>query len=101
MVGRHEADVGEVAIALRVVHAVADDEEIGDREADVVRVDLFDAARRLVEKGGDARVGRPARQPNRSPALQGRNPGHPIVSLSPVSPAVRDEGPWAPGSEKC
>ena len=50
----HEADVGEVAIALGVIHAKADDEEVGDGEADVVRIDVFLAAGGLVEEGGDA-----------------------------------------------
>jgi hypothetical protein len=50
----HEADVGQVAVALGVVHAVADDEEVGDGEADVVGLDVLDAARGLVEQGGDA-----------------------------------------------
>jgi hypothetical protein len=54
MVGGHEADVGEVAVALGVVHAVADDEEVGDGEANVVGLDFFDAAGGLVEQRGDA-----------------------------------------------
>ena len=33
----HRADVGQVAVALRVVDAVADDELVGDLEADPVR----------------------------------------------------------------
>jgi hypothetical protein len=44
IVGGEDADVGEVAVALGVVHAVADDEEVGDGEADVVGGDFLDAA---------------------------------------------------------
>ena len=53
-VGGHEADVGEVAVALGEVHAVTDDEEVGDGEADVISFDFLDAAGRLVEECGDA-----------------------------------------------
>ena len=54
MVGRHEADVGQVAIALGVIHSIADDEQVGNGEADVIGVDFFNAARGLVEERGDA-----------------------------------------------
>src|SRR6185437_1939481 len=53
IVGRHEADIREVPVALGIIHAVADDEVVGDGESDVVGVDAFKAARRLVEKRGD------------------------------------------------
>jgi len=53
IVGRHEADIREVPVALSIIHAVADDEVVGDGESDVVGVDAFKAARRLVEKRGD------------------------------------------------
>ena len=54
MISGHEADVGQVAIALGVVHAVADDEEVGDGEANVVGLDALDAAGGFIEQGGDA-----------------------------------------------
>jgi hypothetical protein len=50
----HEADVGEVAVAFGVIHAVADDEEVGDGEADVIGLDFFEAAGGLVEESGDS-----------------------------------------------
>src|SRR5580698_4588718 len=52
--GRHEADVGQVAVALRVVHAIADHEQIGDGEADVICLDFLNAPGGLVEERGDA-----------------------------------------------
>ena len=48
-----EADVGNVAVDLGVVHSVANDELVGDLEADVVGFDGHQAAFRLVEAGGD------------------------------------------------
>ncbi len=54
LVGRHDANVGQIAIALSVVHAVADDEQVGDGEADVVSVDFLDAAGRLIEQRRNA-----------------------------------------------
>src|ERR1022692_2977138 len=48
MVRGHQADIGQITIALGVVHAVANDEEIGNREAHVVRIDFFKTPRRLV-----------------------------------------------------
>ena len=54
VVGGHEADVGEVAVALGVIHAVANNEEVGDGEAYIVRFDFFKAAGWFVEQGGDA-----------------------------------------------
>ena len=50
----HDADVGQVAVALRVVHSVADDEEVGNGKANVVRLDFLQAAGGLVEQRGDA-----------------------------------------------
>ncbi len=54
IIGRHETDIGQVAETLRIVHAVADHKVVGDLESDIVGVDLFQAARRLVEQRGDA-----------------------------------------------
>ena len=48
-----EADVGKVAVAFGVVHAVADDETVGDFEGDVVGFDGDQAALGLVKTGGD------------------------------------------------
>jgi hypothetical protein len=48
-----EADVLYAAVALGVVHAVADDEVIWDLEGDVVGLDWNEAAGGLVETGGD------------------------------------------------
>ena len=53
-VGRHDADIGQVTVALGVVHSIPDDEEVGNGEAYVVCFDFFDAAGGLVEEGGDA-----------------------------------------------
>jgi hypothetical protein len=36
LLARHNADVGQVAVAFGIVQAVADDEFIRDREADIV-----------------------------------------------------------------
>jgi len=44
MIGRHEANVRQVAIPLRIVHAVADHEEVGNRKSHVVRIDLLNAS---------------------------------------------------------
>src|SRR5579871_798680 len=54
VIGCHKADIGEVAIALGVIHSVTDDEEIGDGEADIIGLNLFDSTRRLVKQGSDA-----------------------------------------------
>src|SRR5580658_2052195 len=54
MVGAHEAYVREVAVAFGVVHAVADDEEVGNGETYVVGFDFFETAGGFVEQGGDA-----------------------------------------------
>ena len=43
MVRGHQANVGQVAVALGVVHAIADDEEVGNLEAHVVGHNLLDA----------------------------------------------------------
>ncbi len=51
MVGGHEANVREVAITFRVIHSISDNEQVGDGEADVVRIDPFNSSRRLVEQG--------------------------------------------------
>ena len=48
-----EADVGYAAVAFGEVHAVADDEAIGDAEAYVVGLDGDEAALGFVEAGGD------------------------------------------------
>src|ERR1035438_5818709 len=54
MVGGHKANIGQVPVALGVVHAVADDKEVGNGEAHIIGLDLLDAARGLVEQSGDA-----------------------------------------------
>ena len=54
VVGGHQADVGQIAIALRIIHSIADDEQVWNGETDIIGVDLLDAARRLVEQRGDA-----------------------------------------------
>jgi len=51
--GGEDADVFDAAIALGVVHAVADDELVGDFEGYVVGFDGNEAAFGLVEAGGD------------------------------------------------
>ena len=56
-----DADVRQVAVAPRVVHAAADHEHVLDREADEVRHEGDGAAGGLVEQGGDAHRARPAR----------------------------------------
>ena len=48
-----EADVFDVAVALGVVHAVTDDELVGDFEAYVVGLDGDEAALGFVETGCD------------------------------------------------
>jgi len=48
-----EADVVDAAVALGVVHAVADDELVGDFEGYVVGFDGDEAALGFVEAGGD------------------------------------------------
>ena len=48
-----DADVAQVPVQLAVVEPVADDELVGDREADVVDRDLDQAAGGLVEQGAD------------------------------------------------
>jgi hypothetical protein len=48
-----EADVVDVAVSLGVVHAVADDELVGNFEANVVGLDGDQAAIGFVEAGGD------------------------------------------------
>jgi len=56
-VGGVEADVGDVAVDFGEVHAVADDELVGDLEADVVGLDGDEAATGFVEAGGDLEGG--------------------------------------------
>ncbi len=51
--GGEDADVVYAAVALGVVHAVADDELVGDLEGDVVGFDGDEAALGFVEAGGD------------------------------------------------
>jgi len=51
-----DADVGEVAVALVVVEAVADYEFVGDDEAKVLGANVGDAAFDFVEENGDAEV---------------------------------------------
>jgi hypothetical protein len=51
--GGEDADVVDAAVALGVVHAVADDELVGDLEGYVVGFDGDEAALRFVEAGGD------------------------------------------------
>src|SRR3982074_3705380 len=52
-IGREDADVRQIAKALGVVHAVADDEMIGDGETDILCLHTGHAALRLVEQRGD------------------------------------------------
>jgi phosphoglycolate phosphatase-like HAD superfamily hydrolase len=52
-----EADIVYAAVALSVVHAVTDDELIGDFEGYIVGFDGNEAALRLVEAGGDLERG--------------------------------------------
>ena len=54
MVGRHQANVGQIPVALRIVHPVADDKQIGNGKAHVIGFDLLQAARGLVEQRGNA-----------------------------------------------
>src|SRR6185312_5834776 len=49
----HGADMGQGAVALGVVDAVADDELVRDLEADPTRLHVDLAPRRLVEQGAD------------------------------------------------
>ena len=51
--GGEDADVVDTAIAFGVVHAVADDELVGDFEGYVVGFDGDEAALGFVEAGGD------------------------------------------------
>src|SRR6185312_59273 len=53
IIGRHEANVREIPESLSIVHTVADDEVVGDGEADVVSVNVFKTARGLVEERGN------------------------------------------------
>src|SRR5581483_9571147 len=49
---RDDADIGQVAIALRIVQAVTHNELIGNFETDVIGLDGLLAPRRLVQQGG-------------------------------------------------
>src|SRR6266513_2936859 len=51
--GAEDAHEAEVAVQLAVVEAVAHDELVGDREADVVDRDLHEPPRGLVEQRAD------------------------------------------------
>ena len=46
-------EVRQVPVESPVVHPVADDEDVGDREPDVVEIDLHLPALDLVEEGAD------------------------------------------------
>jgi hypothetical protein len=51
--GGEDADVFDAAVTLGVVHAVADDELVGDLEGYVVGFDGYESALGFVEAGGD------------------------------------------------
>ncbi len=51
--GGEDADVFDAAVALGVVHAVADDEFVGNLEGNVVGFDGDETALGFVETGGD------------------------------------------------
>ncbi|HEY7398521.1 MAG TPA: hypothetical protein VH538_09480, partial [Gaiellaceae bacterium] len=56
--GPHEAQIGQVAVSFVEVEAVADEELVGDREADVADGQVVDEASvRAVEEGGDVQGG--------------------------------------------
>src|ERR1035437_3636039 len=46
--------VGEVPVALSVIHSVTDDKEVGNREAHIIGLDLLQPPRWLVQQRGDA-----------------------------------------------
>ncbi len=54
-VGRHQANIRQIAKALCVIHSIADHEVVRNTETDIVGVDLFQPPRRLVEQSGDAK----------------------------------------------
>ena len=54
---RKEANIVDVPVTLGVVHAVADDELVGNLEADIVGLDGHKAPLRLVEAGSDLERG--------------------------------------------
>src|SRR5688572_4222116 len=56
-----DPDVGEVAVALRVIEPVADDEQVLDGKAQVIDLDLDLLSRRLVEERAQLDRGRIAR----------------------------------------
>ena len=51
--GGEDADVFDAAVSLGIVHAVADDEFVGNLEGYVVGFDGDEAALGFVETGGD------------------------------------------------
>jgi len=55
--GGEEADVVHIAVVLGIVHAVANDELVGDAEGDIVGLDGDKAACGFVEAGGDLERG--------------------------------------------
>src|ERR1700722_20103151 len=50
MVGRHEANIREVAVTFRIIHSISDNEQVGNGEANVVRINPLNSSRRLVEQ---------------------------------------------------
>src|ERR1700733_16186364 len=50
MVGRHEANIREVAVTFRVIHSISDNEQVGNGKANVVRINPLNSSRRLVEQ---------------------------------------------------
>ena len=51
-------DVGQIAVALRVVQAVADPKLVGNAKADVIEIDGFHALASLVQQRTDAQAAR-------------------------------------------
>ena len=68
---RSDGHVGEVAVALGVVEAVADREAVGDLEADVAGREVDAQALRLGQQGADLQRGRIARLQVAHQVLQG------------------------------
>src|SRR5260370_40646529 len=52
------ADVGQIAVALRVVQAIANHKLVGNAKADVIEADGFHALASLVQKRADAQAAR-------------------------------------------
>jgi hypothetical protein len=83
--------IRQVPVALADVEAVADEELVGHREADVADGQVVDEAPvRPVEQGGDGERGRPA-EPERLPEVVQRQAGVDDV-LDEQDMAVRDLG---------